>query len=80
MTVAQHIGDAGSSGYSTGPHLHLQVHPGGAGADAVDPDAWLPDHGAEGITDDEAAPTPCTARGGVMNVFELGYGVNYYAP
>ena len=42
VTSGQQIGTLGSTGNSTGPHLHLEVRPA-AGA-PVDPQAWLIEH------------------------------------
>ncbi|MFH5824721.1 M23 family metallopeptidase [Georgenia sp. AZ-5] len=41
VVAGQHIGDVGSTGNSTGPHLHFQAHPGGDEASPVDPERWL---------------------------------------
>jgi murein DD-endopeptidase MepM/ murein hydrolase activator NlpD len=38
----EQIADMGSTGYSTGPHLHFEVHPVSSGGGAVDPIAYLP--------------------------------------
>lgn len=43
VTSGQQIGTLGSTGNTTGPHLHLEVHPGGK--DPVDPDQALTSHG-----------------------------------
>ncbi|MBZ8180271.1 peptidoglycan DD-metalloendopeptidase family protein [Oscillatoria salina] len=40
VTQGQLIAEMGSTGYSTGPHLHFEVHPSGRGA--VNPMAFLP--------------------------------------
>ncbi|MFC7620666.1 M23 family metallopeptidase [Microlunatus sp. GCM10028923] len=39
----QHVGDVGSAGQSTGPHLHFEVRPGGARGRPIDPVTWLGD-------------------------------------
>lgn len=36
------VGQSGNSGHSTGPHLHLEMHPDGGAA--IDPAIWLADH------------------------------------
>ncbi|MBT2498540.1 M23 family metallopeptidase [Agromyces sp. ISL-38] len=49
VAAGQHIGDVGSAGKSTGPHLHLEIHPGGQDAPAVNALDWLTEHGAAGV-------------------------------
>ncbi|ASD21008.1 hypothetical protein B7495_01895 [Cryobacterium sp. LW097] len=42
VTAGQVIGNVGSTGQSTGPHLHLELHLDGV--TAIDPYSWLTEH------------------------------------
>ena len=46
VAPGQIVGQSGNTGHSTGPHLHLEVHPSGGGA--VDPLPWLANHQVTG--------------------------------
>lgn len=43
VTAGQVVAASGNTGNSTGPHLHVEIHPGGG--DAVSPLPWLSRHG-----------------------------------
>jgi len=44
VRAGRRIGEVGSSGMSTGPHLHFEVRPGGTHGAPIDPAPWLNTH------------------------------------
>lgn len=63
VAAGQHVGDVGSAGKSTGAHLHLEIHPGGANAPAVNAMNWLTDHGAAGLAGADVSTAGCRPEG-----------------
>lgn len=58
IAAGQHIADVGTSGYTTGLHLHFEVRPGGASQPPVDPEPWLTDGGATPLDSGLAGSSP----------------------
>ena len=63
VIAGQHIGDVGSSGYSTGAHLHFEVRPGGTNGKAIDPTTWLNAHNAADLPEATSGPSGCMSWG-----------------
>lgn len=67
VRAGQHIADVGSSGMSTGPHLHFEVRDGGTNGEYIDPAAWLNAHDAADLPESGITPAgsqECDTEGG----------------
>jgi murein DD-endopeptidase MepM/ murein hydrolase activator NlpD len=46
ISAGDPIAKVGNEGFSTGPHLHFEIHQGSLGGKPIDPATWLADRGA----------------------------------
>lgn len=59
VTAGQHIADIGTSGNTTGPHLHFEIRPGGGWSDPIDPEPWFNSQGAAVLDGASTDATGC---------------------
>jgi len=62
VAAGQHISDVGSSGKSTGPHLHMEIHPRSAHATVVNAETWLAEHSTGAVYASGVTLNGCVVR------------------